>query len=122
MALRQLSRAAGAVCLCDLDPAAGALAIECAAYDRRGRYRLETLIEAHGPRAGLPELRNVLLRGGEYLSSFDPPRPCHARSRNWVPGPHGALLNEIIRSAGAAETVGSIKENTDNLKNHQNTP
>jgi len=68
--LRQLSREAGAVRLCDLDPAVQTLTIECRPCGRHGRYRLETLIEAHGPRAGLPEIR----RG-----SVDPPRPCHAR-------------------------------------------
>ncbi len=64
MALRQLSSEAGAVRLCDLDPA-GALTIECRPCNRHGRYRLETLIEAYGPKAGLPEIRRVVAGGGE---------------------------------------------------------
>ena len=66
--------------LCDLQhAAAGPLVIECAACGRRGRYRLETLIEAYGPKSGLPEIRRVVASGGECRGSFDPPRPCHAR-------------------------------------------
>ena len=79
MTLRQLSRGAGAVRLCDLDPADEMLTVECRLCNRRGRYRLESLIEAHGPRAGLPDLRRILLSGGECRGSIDPPRPCHAR-------------------------------------------
>ena len=79
MGLRQLAREAGAVRLCDLDPASRALTIECKPCGRHGRYRLEALIEAHGPRAGLPDLRRVLVSGGECRGSIDPPRPCHAR-------------------------------------------
>ena len=77
--LRQLSREAGAVRLCDLDPAVGVLAIECRPCNRHGRYRLETLLEAYGPRAGLPYIRRVVVSGGECRGSIDPPRPCHAR-------------------------------------------
>ena len=51
VALRQLSREAGAVRLCDLDSSGGMLTIECSLC-RHGRYRLETLIEAYGPEAG----------------------------------------------------------------------
>ena len=79
MALRQLSRSAGAVRLCDLDPAVGALAIECRPCNRHARYRLETLIETYGPKAGLPGIRGVVVSGGECRGSIDPPRPCHAR-------------------------------------------
>lgn len=79
MTLGQLSRGAGAVRLCDLDPETGTLTVECRPYNRRGRYRLETLIETYGPGAWLPGLRRVLLSGGECRGSVDPPRPCHAR-------------------------------------------
>ena len=79
MRLRQLSREAGAVRLCDLDPAVVVLTIECKPCNRHGRYRLETLIAAHGPRAGLPEIRRVVVSGGECRGSVDSPRPCHAR-------------------------------------------
>ena len=79
MRLRQLSPDAGAVRLCDLDPASRALTIDCRPCNRHGRYRLKTLIETYGPRAGLPELRRVLVSGGECRGSIDPPRPCHAR-------------------------------------------
>ena len=79
MTPRQLSPGAAAVRLCDLDPAAGTLTIECRLCNRRGRYRLETLIETYGPEAGLPEIRRVLMSGGECRGSVDPPRPCHAR-------------------------------------------
>ena len=75
---RQLPRGSGAVRLCDLDPA-GALVIECRPCNRHGRYRLETLIEVYGPKAGLPEIRRVVASGGECRGSTDPPRPCHAR-------------------------------------------
>jgi len=76
---RQLSREAGAVRLCDLYPSVVVLTIECEPCNRHGHYRLETLIAAHGPRAGLPELRRVVVSGGECRGSIDPPRPCHAR-------------------------------------------
>ena len=79
MALRQLSREAGAVRLCDLDPAGGMLTIECRLCSRHGRYRLESLIEAYGTEAGLPEIRRIFVSGGECRGSVDPPRPCHAR-------------------------------------------
>ena len=79
MTLRQLSRGAGAVRLCDLDPEAGTLTIECRLCNRRGRYRLETLIETYGPQTRLPEIRDVLMSGGECRGSIDLPRPCHAR-------------------------------------------
>lgn len=79
MTLRQFSRGAGAVSLCDLDPETGTLTVECRLCNRRGRYRLETLIETYGTGAGLPDLRRVLLSGGECRGSVDPPRPCHAR-------------------------------------------
>ena len=79
MALRQLSREAGAVRLCDLDPAGGMLTIECRLCSRHGRYRLESLIEAYGPKAGLPDIRRIFVSGGECRGSVDPPRPCHAR-------------------------------------------
>ena len=79
MTLRQLSRGADAVRLCDLDPAAGMLTVECRLCGRHGRYRLKSLIETYGPRAGLSDLRRVLMSGGECRGSVDPPRPCHAR-------------------------------------------
>ena len=74
MALRQLSGEAGAVRLCDLDPA-GALAIECRPCGRHGRYRLGTLIEAYGPKAGLPEIRRVVSMANEnptFLANENP--------------------------------------------------
>lgn len=79
MALRQLSPDAGAIRLCDLETAAGALAVECPSCNRHGRYRLKTPIKTYGPRAGLPHLRRVLVSGGECRGSVDPQRPCHAR-------------------------------------------
>lgn len=79
MALRQISREAGAVRLRDLDPAGGMLTIECRLCNRHGRYRPEMLIEAYGPEAGLPDIRRIFVSGGECRGSVDPPRPCHAR-------------------------------------------
>ena len=79
MTLRQLSREAGAIRLWDLNPAFGALTIKCRSCNRRGRYRLKNLLKTYGPKAGLPDLRRILLSGGECRGSVDPPRPCHAR-------------------------------------------
>ncbi len=70
MALRQISREAGAVRLCDLDPASGMLTIECRLCNRHGRYRLEALIEAYGPQAGRllrPDTVEAGEQGGESL-------------------------------------------------------
>ncbi len=79
MALGQFSREAGAVRLCDLDPVGGMLTIECRLCNRHGRYRLEVLIEAYGPEAGLPDIRRIFVSGGKCRGSVNPPRPCHAR-------------------------------------------
>ena len=76
---RHLLRGSGAVRLCNLDPAGGMLTVECKPCNRRGRYRLETLIEAQGPRAGLPDILRLLAARGGCRSSVNEPRTCHAR-------------------------------------------
>ena len=76
---RQLPRGSGAVRLCDLAPAAGMLTVECKPCNRRGRYRLETPIESHGPRAGLPDILPFLAACGGCRGSVNEPRTCHAR-------------------------------------------
>ena len=65
MSLRQLTRGAGANRLWDLNLAFGALTIKCRSCNRRGRYRLRNLLKMYGPRAGLPDLRRILVPGGE---------------------------------------------------------
>ena len=76
--LKQRGRNSGAVRLCGLDPADGMLTLDCEPCGRHGRYRLKTLIEVYGPRAGLPDIRRVLVSKGEYHGSIDPPRPMPA--------------------------------------------
>ena len=76
--LEQRGRNSGAVQLCDLDPAAGMLTLDCEPCGRHGRYRLKTLVEVYGPRAGLPDIRHVLVSKGECRGSINPPQPCHA--------------------------------------------
>ena len=73
----QRSVGCGAVRLCDLD-AAGSLTIACEPCDRRGRYRVESLIKAYGPRASLPDVRDALAQQGECRGSMQPLRPCAA--------------------------------------------
>ena len=76
--LRQRGRNSGAVRLCGLDLAGGMLTLDCEPCGRHGRYRLKTLVEVYGPRAGLPDIRRVLVSKGECHGSSNPPRPCHA--------------------------------------------
>ena len=68
-----------AVRLCGLDLAGGMLTLDCEPCGRHGRYRLKTLVEVYGPRAGLPDIRRVLVSKGECHGSSSPPRPCHVR-------------------------------------------
>ena len=76
--LKQRGRNSGAVRLCGLDLADGMLTLDCEPCGRHGRYRLKTLVEVYGPRAGLPDIRHVLVSKGECHGSSNPPRPCHA--------------------------------------------
>ena len=76
--LKQRGRNSGAVRLCGLDLAGGMLTLDCEPCGRHGRYRLKTLVEVYGPRAGLPDIRRALVSKGECHGSTDPPQPCHA--------------------------------------------
>ena len=76
--LKQRGRNSGAVRLCDLDLAGGMLTLDCEPCGRHGRWRLETLIGIYGPRAGLLDIRRVLVSRGECHGSINPPEACHA--------------------------------------------
>ena len=65
----------GEVRLCDLDPRMS-LTVTCEPCDRRGRYRVETLMRTYGPRAVLPDVRDALAQQGECRGSMQPLRPC----------------------------------------------
>ena len=67
----------GAVRLCDLDGET-TLPVACEPCGRRGRYRVETLAQTYGPRAGLPDVRWALAQQGECRGSMQPLRPCSA--------------------------------------------
>ena len=73
----QRSAGCGAVRLCDLEPGIS-LTVACDPCGRRGRYRVESLIKAYGPRASLPDVRDALAQQGECQGSMQPLRPCAA--------------------------------------------
>ena len=110
MTLRQLSRGAGALRLCDLDPASRALTVECKPCNRRGRYRLRSLLETYGPDAGSsPAAAPNPSRPAQRTRRYAPHAGAHP-SRRLQARPalvHNDLLYLCIR-------INSTKENIPN--------
>jgi len=83
----------GSITLADVAERTEVLAVMCSRCDRAGRYRLDALIEWHGPACGIPALLRMLSADcskRESVSTYDLCGiHCPGLPALFLPGPSG---------------------------------